>query len=120
MTGGLGRLLQHVWRELIAVGAGDVEVHAEHRGGIRERRRHVVAVADERDRPAAQRAPALAQRQTVRQDLTRVLVVGQRVDDVKPARAGGEFPSRRCEKVRTTTASTQRSRLRAMSATGSR
>ena len=38
---------------------GDADVRAQHRGGLRERRRDVVAVADERNRPPAQRAPAL-------------------------------------------------------------
>ena len=42
-------------------------------------------------RPAAQRAPPLAQRQAVGQRLARVLVVGQRVDHVQPRRRGGEL-----------------------------
>ena len=61
------------------------------------------------------------QRQEVGQRLARMLLIGQRVDHVQPRRGRRELlRARRCENVRITTASTQRSRLRATSATGSR
>ena len=86
-----GRLLHDRVRQLIRLGARDVQVHAEHRRGVRERRRDVVAVADERDRAAAQRSQLFPQRQEVGNRLARMLFVGQRVDDVQPRRRGGEL-----------------------------
>ena len=84
-------LLDDAVGQLIAVRAGDVEVHAEHRRRVGERRRHVVAVADKRHRPAAQGAPAFPHRQTVGHGLARMLVVGERVDDMETLRARGEL-----------------------------
>ena len=90
-------------------------------GGVRQRRRDVVAVADEGDAAAAQRAPALLQRQHVGQRLTRMLLVAQRVDDVQPRRRGGD---RRDLLLRVgphhQARATHRSRLRATSSSGSR
>ena len=60
-----------------------MNVDAQHGAGVRERRRDVVAVADERDRTAAYRSPTLLKRQEVGDRLTRMLLVGQRVDDVQ-------------------------------------
>jgi hypothetical protein len=57
----------------------------------RERAGDVVAVADEGDRPAAQRPEVLAQRETVGERLARMLVVAERVHDVEPRRRGGEL-----------------------------
>jgi hypothetical protein len=51
----------------------------------------IVAVADERERLAGERPELLAQRQHVGQRLARMLLVGQRIDDVK-ARSGGREP----------------------------
>ena len=56
------------------------------RGRVRQRGGDVVAVADEGQRAAAQRPQLLLQRQEVGDRLARVLVVGQRVDDVQAAR----------------------------------
>ena len=60
-----------------------MHVHAEHRRRVRERHGDVVAVADVRDRAAAQRSPPFAQRQTIGERLARVLLVGQRIHDVQ-------------------------------------
>ena len=58
---------------------------------VREGDSHVVAVADVRDGPAPQRPPALAERQTVRDGLARMLLVGQRVDDMQLFGRGREL-----------------------------
>ena len=98
-----------------------VTLHAEHRDGLRQRRRDVVAVADERDRAAAHVAQRSMQRQAIGQRLARMLLVGERVDDVEARRGGGEFapgaPARRSGPRR---AWTQRSRFRATSSIVSR
>ena len=65
---------------------GDAE-HARH---LSERRRDIVAVADERDCAAAAIAPSLAQRERVGERLARMLFVGERVDDVQVAPGGGQ------------------------------
>ena len=80
-------------RQLVRFGARDVHVHAEHRRGVDERRRHVVAVADVRDRPPAQRPEPepLAKREEVGDGLARMFFVGERVHHVQAPRRGGEF-----------------------------
>ncbi len=78
-------------RELVPFRARHVHVHPQHGGRMGQRRRHVVAVADERNRPAPKGAPSLAQRQAVGHRLTRVLLVGQRVDHVQPRGRSGEL-----------------------------
>jgi hypothetical protein len=69
---------------------GEPDVDAEQHSRLRQGRRHVVAVADERDRPARQIAQPLRQRQAVGQRLARVLLVGQRVDHAEARRRRGE------------------------------
>ena len=63
---------------------------AEHARHLSERRRDVVAVADERDCAAATIAPSLAQRERIGERLARMLFVGERVDDVQVAPGGGQ------------------------------
>jgi len=58
---------------------------------VRDRGRHVVAVADERNRPAANRPEPLLQRQEIRDRLTGMLLVRKGVDDVQPRRRPGEL-----------------------------
>ncbi len=73
--------------------------------GLRERRGDVVAVADEGERAAGERAETLLQRQHVGQRLARMFLVGQRVDDVQVAARGRRtLTSRACANVRTTAA----------------
>ena len=95
------RLVDDVVRQLVAGGRRHVNGDAEHARRVRERRRDVVAVADERDRAAAAVAPSLAQRQHVGERLARMLLVGQRVDDVQVAArrrpASRPSPARTCE-----------------------
>ena len=64
--------------------------HAQHGRDVRQRRRDVVAVADEGDRAAAAVTPPLAQRERIGERLTRMLLVGQRIDDVEVAAGGGD------------------------------
>ena len=77
-----GRIDDLVW-QLISRRGGDAQRHTHHRRDVGQRCRDVVAVADKRHRPAAAVAPSLAQRERVSERLTRMLFVGQRVDDVK-------------------------------------
>ncbi len=86
------RLLHDGMRQLVAFRARDVNVDAQHGAGVRERRRDVVAVADERDRTAAYRSPTLLKRQEVGDRLTRMLLVSQRVDDVQAFGGRRELP----------------------------
>ena len=113
-------LLGHARGQLVAVRRGHVHGDAEHDARVRERGRHVVAVAHERERPPAPAPPVLLQRQDVGQRLAGVLFVGQRVDDVEPGRRAANSTRICCAKVRMTAALTQRSRLRATSTIGSR
>ena len=109
-------------RELVALGRRDVQGDAEHARRVRERRRDVVAVADEGHASVRGRSPHCSRRRiAVGERLTRVLLVGQRVDDVQARRRiAPRSAARSCAKVRTTSARTQRSRLRATSSSGSR
>jgi hypothetical protein len=61
--------------------------HARH---LNEGCRDIVAITDERDRAAAAIAPPLTHRQRVGERLAGVLLVGQRVDDVKVAPCGSQ------------------------------
>ncbi len=72
-----------------------MERRAEHDRALRQRRRDVVAVADERDRAARPFAPHFFQRLQVGQRLARVLGVAQRVHDVKARRRVRELEQRR-------------------------
>jgi hypothetical protein len=83
-------------------------------------RRDVVAVADERQGAAGERAETLAEREEIRERLARVFLVGERVDDVEPPRGRANASRRDWANVRTTAPYTQRSRLRATSAMVSR
>ena len=58
---------------------------------MHQRRADVVAVADEGDAPAVERAPALGQRLHVGQRLARMLFVAERVDDVQLRRDLGDL-----------------------------
>ena len=92
------RLLHDGSRQLIRFGTRDVDVDAEHGGGMHERGRDVVAVADVGDRAAAQLAEPFLQREEVGNRLTRVFFVGERVDDVQlralPRRTASAVPAR--------------------------
>ena len=91
MTRDCGRPLHDRVRQLVRFRARYVQVHAKHCRRMSERGRDVVAVADERKGAPAQAAPALRQRQTIRERLTRVFLVGERVHDAQPRR-GGRHP----------------------------
>jgi hypothetical protein len=67
-----------------------MEVNTEACRRVRQRRRDVVAVADKGNGPAAQRAPSFSQCQHVGDDLARMLIVGECVDDVHGAGVAGE------------------------------
>ena len=115
------RLLDDGVRQLVAVGAGDVDVDAEHRRRVRERDRDVVAVADEGDasgRAACPSAPAASGNR--RAPGTGCSSSVSALMTCSRGAAAANSSSSCCENVRMTTASTQRSRLRATSATGSR
>ena len=116
----LGRLIDDLVRQLESLRRRDVHGDAEHHGRVHERRADVVAVADERDAPAVERAPPFDERLHVGQRLARMLLVAERVDDVQLRRDLGDLSSRSWPNVRITTASIQRSRLRATSLIGSR
>src|SRR5262245_28918024 len=62
----------------------------EHAGDLRERRGHIVPVADERDRSTATVAPSLAQREGIGERLARMLLVGQGIDDMKITARGSK------------------------------
>ena len=85
------RLLDDRRRQLIARGACDVAVDAEHRRGMRQRRGDVVAVADEGQRAAGERSEPFLQRDEISQRLARMLFVGQRVDHVEALGRRREF-----------------------------
>ena len=86
-------------RQPVAVGRGDDELGAAEAAGQRQRGRDVVAVADEGDADAVERALLLTHREQVGQRLAGVLVVREGVDDGHVG-GGGEVDAatagRRC------------------------
>ena len=101
-------------------GDGEDEPHAELAARDRQRPGDVVAVADERERPALERAEVLLDGHQVRHRLAGVAVVGQAVDDRhawSTARARSIFA---CSNVRAMMPSHMPESTRATSCTGSR
>jgi len=92
---------------------------AELRRRIDPRVRHVVGIADERDAQIIEPTMPLEQGEAVGQHLARVQPVRQPVDH-RHGGAAANSTSVSCANVRAMIRSTQRSRLRAMSATVSR
>ena len=66
-------------------------MHALHHTGLRQGGRDVVPVSDVGDRAPGQRPEPLSQGQHVGDGLAGMLLVGQRVDDAKGRRGGGEI-----------------------------
>ena len=90
VTGDLAERLDGRGGQLVTGGRRDAHVDAQHRAGVRQRHGDVVAVADERQRRAFERAQAFPQRQHVGQRLARMFLVGERVDDVHRGRGFGK------------------------------
>ena len=78
---------------LVTGGTGDREREAVVDGSVDPRVGHVVAVAEKRDAPAGEIAPAFDQREAVAQHLARVAEIGQAVHH-RRARMGGELDQR--------------------------
>ena len=74
--------------ELVAPRRRDPHFSSERGHRLRQRERDVVAVADIRNRPSAERSPLLTHGQAIGERLTRMFFVGECVYDAK-TRSGG-------------------------------